>query len=387
MMTRIPARSFRGLNNVSDPQRLDLSWLTTADNVDITDTNAVVRCRGFTQRTSNFAITGAYATRDLQRLYVVDAGELRQMHADLTYTVLSTGLSSAKMYFEEVNGVVYATNGVDFLAIEQTRARPWGIPTPDTPDVVIGSGTLDPGTYLVACTFVDDRGMESSNSNPAVAVVLSAGSLTISGIPQLAGYSTNVYVTTADGTVFYRIAAGAPSALTWNGGEMGVEIPFWNLDQPRGTLPAAFQGRMYVAEAFPEFDQTVIWRSLPLQFHHFDPSGEALAVPGSVRMLRATESVLIIGTERAIYAWDGEKLMLLADYGVVPGYHATVLDDKLLFWSLRGLCRAMPFENLTQSTLSVAPGLVAGATVMEKDGHRRYVVVLQKGGAPYNARP
>ena len=93
-----PTKSFLGLNNVGDPQRLGLNWLTIADNVDITDRNAIVRAQGFTQATSNFAITGAYATKDNQRLFIVDAGELRQMSPDLSaYTVLRTGLSTQKM--------------------------------------------------------------------------------------------------------------------------------------------------------------------------------------------------------------------------------------------------------------------------------------------------
>ena len=56
----------------------------------------------------------------------------------------------------------------------------------------------------------------------------------------------------------------------------------------------------------------------------------------------------------------------------------------MYFWTQRGFCRAMPFENFTQTTVSVPPGLTAAAAVLEEDGTRRYVVALTKGGTAYN---
>lgn len=386
MIKRPPTTKFRGLNTVSDPLRLNLSWLTQADNVDVTDTGQLVRCDGYARSTTNAAIAGAYATQDLQRLYVIDSGELRQLNADLTYSVLRTGLSAAKYYFEEVNGVVYYTNGTDYGIIEPAGARAWGVPTPGAPAVTAVTGSLDAGICSVVCTFVDDRGLESANSEVTSVLVGAGAGLAISAIEQLAGYTTRVYATTPGGTVFYLLADNAPTALVYNGGELGPELPFWNLDTPRGSLPTMFQGRMHLAEAFPQQDLSHIWRSLPLQFHHYDVASESVAVPGTVRMLRSTPAALIIGTDRAIHAWDGERLTVLADYGVVPGHHAQKRGDEVYFWTLRGAAMAMPFRNLTEDTVSVAPGLTAGACVMEKGGAIRYVVALQTGGAAFNAR-
>jgi hypothetical protein len=386
MIKRPKTSNFRGLNNITDPLRLNLGWLVQADNVDVTDKQQLVRGRGFTRKTTNSAISGAYTTLDLQRMYLIDAGQLRQMNPDFTYSVLRTGLSAGAYYFEEVNGVVYYTNGTDYGSIEPDGARPWGAPVPNTPNVFVVSGGLNPGYYQVVCTLVDARGMESANSDVANAVLLASGGLSISNIQQVTGYTTNVYATTANGTVFYRIGTAVGAAIIFTGGDTGPEIPFWNLNLPRGIMPAHFQSRLHLAEPDLGADVTQIWRSLPLQYHHFDPSGESLAVPGIVRMLRASQEALIIGTDRAVFAWNGETLAKLAEYGVVPGYHASRLGNDLYFWSLRGLCVAMPFKNLTEGTVSVAPGLIAGATVMEKEGIRRYVVALQKGGVAYNAR-
>lgn len=381
-----PVTAFKGLNNVTDPIRLSMDSLVQADNVDLTNNAGLIRCSGFTKRTTNTAISGAYATKDMKRLFVIDSGELRQMNTDLTYTVLLTGLSANQTWFEEINGVVYYANGVDYGVIEGPSVRPWGINEPPiAPNLSFTSGNLPQGTYQVCCTFVDSRNLESGNSD--IAVLRGSGQLNIDGIPQRAGYTTNVYATLHDGTVFYLLKRAAGVSATYSTeANLGTEIPFWGTSVPRGTVIAYFQGQLYIAESFPQYDSTAIWCSLPLRYHHFDYSGEGIVVPGTVLMMKASEDTLIIGTERQIFAWDGDKLTELADYGVVPGRHASKLGTKLYFWSLRGLCSAMPFENMSEDTLSVAPGASAGATVIEKDGMRRYVVALRKDGSAYNRR-
>jgi hypothetical protein len=68
---------------------------------------------------------------------------------------------------------------------------------------------------------------------------------------------------------------------------------------------------------------------------------------------------MIIGTDREIYSWDEDQLVLLASYGVIPGRNMIEHRGKIYFWTKRGLCRALPFENLHESTVSVPPGLSA----------------------------
>ena len=381
-----PIKSFKGLNNVVDPLRLGVDWAAQADNVDINSDQMLSRCSGFVQRSTNFAITGAYATKDRKRLYVIDAGELRQVNPDMTYKVLKTGLSSAKTWFDEVNGVVFYANGVDFGLIEPSGWRPWGNPAPATPPTLSWvMGDMPQGVYQVVCTYVDDRGLESANSD--VAVIEGSGLLQITNIPQKAGYTTNVYATTCNGTVFMLLQSRVGTSWSYSSeADLGRELPYWGTDTPHGTIVAFFQGRACLAEYFPSQDFTAIWMSLPLQYHHFDFASKGISVPGEVRVLKSTEKGLLIGTDRNIFAYTGEELSELADYGVVPGWHASDLDGDTYFWSLRGLCSVFPFKNLTEETVSVAPGQSAGAMVVEKDGMRRYIVALRKDGSAYNRR-
>lgn len=395
--------AFKGIDNVRDPLSLVGSFLKVGDNVTIDDQGELLRADGFTRKTTNSNIVGAFSTRDFARLYIIDNGELRWMNPDFTYRVLRSGLSAAPYYHVEINGNVYYSNGTDRGVCEPDGWRPWGMPTPPPPSLAVVSGNLAAGVYRVCVSLVDNRGMESGNSLVAQASVQDGAGLQISAIAQVPGYSTNVYATTANGRVFMLLTEHAGETASYNDGpdNLGREFDteLWFSDPPRGDLVAFFEGQVYCAEWFPEHDMTILWRSVPLHYHHFKDS---LAVPGHVLMLRSSSETLfagnerltqrgvaeniIIGTERAIFSWSDNQLVTLTHYGVIPGHHAAEYKGKLYFWTTRGLCRALPFENLTEGQISVAPGLSAGAGMIEHNGYRRYVVALHQGGEAYNAR-
>lgn len=378
-------RSFNGLNNVADALALDLSWFRKADNCIVTDRKKIKRAGGFVLRSITDNATGAYVTKDQQRLFLVDDGQLVQVNADFSRSVLAAGLSSAPMRYVEVNGLVYYTNGVDFGVIQDGRAQPWGIAPPSMPRMSAGTGRLPAGKYQACYALVDQRGVESGASDIAIIDVPADSQIVFSAIPQLSGFTTKIYVTARNAQVFHELTSEAGPSATYNctPDQLGMELPFPNSDVPRGTLPAFFDGQMYVAEVFAFADASVIWPSQDLHYHHFY-YGDGMALPGQVRLLRGFDDGLVIGTDRQIHLWDGEKLTTLAEYGVTAGRHDDLHRKQLYFWSLRGVCRALPFQNLTEGVVSVAAGASAGAAVVEQDGFRRYLVALQKSGTAYN---
>ena len=295
--------SFRGLNNVADPMGLGLDWLVQGDNVDVTDTGKLQRRLGYSVAVSG-SISSAYGTIDLQRMYYVDGSSLK----DAAGAVLRTGLSSATMYWAEVNNQVYFNNGIDSGIIEpDNTVRPWRASAlRDLSFLDAGGAALDP--------------------------------------------------------LLYPLPLGTDVIQHWG-------------------------GRMYAAEYMHAQSQTVVWCSMPLGYHLFRLDTDFVVVRGRVLMLAPHEKALIIGTDDAIYAYDGKSLATLANYGVVPGHPwALDTDDSVLIWTLRGVCRALPFVDLTSNHLSVAPGVQAGAAVVALDGQRRFVVALQAGGTAFNQR-
>ena len=379
-------QGFNGLNNVTDPLRVGLGWLVQADNINVTDTGGMTRRDGYSlSQAGDFR--AVYTTLDFSRLYAVVGSALK----DYAGNTLATLTSTEPMFWTETNDQVFFNNGTDSgVILPDNTVLPWGWQTPAAPSVSAVTGSLDPGTYQVRCTFSLPDGRVTGMSESAEITLVAGQSLSISSIPLLTGHVTNVYVAPANSTV-YQLAfiTQSVTSFVWNTSpdQLGAELLNQFLDPlPAGTGPVqAWGGRMYAAQYFPTENQTVVWFSQPLGFHLFNLNQDFFMVPGHVHMLAPHKDALIVGTGERVFAYAGEKLSQLAQYGVVPGQHWSADDERILFWTARGLCAALPFTNLTEKQVSVAPGVHAGGCVVRSGGQKRYVAALQQGGEAFNA--
>lgn len=380
--------NFKGLDNVTDPMRVGPGWLVQADNVNVTDTGGLTRREGYSlDQAGNF--TGIFTTLDFSRMYVVVGGALK----DYAGNTLKTLASTAPMFWTETNDRVFFNNGTDSgVILPDGTVLAWGWQTPSAASVAAVSGSLAAGFYQVRCTYVMPDGRETGMGESADITLTEGQSLQVTGIPLLAGHTTNIYIAPANSTVFQlAFATTSVPAFTWNASpdNLGPEL----LNQFLDPLPAGSEaiqewgGRIYAAQYFPESDQTVVWFSQPLGYHLFNLNQDYFIVPGHVHMLAPHNDALVIGTDARVYAYSGEKLELLAPYGVVPGQHWSRDDGRVLFWTTRGLCAVLPFTNLTEKQVSVAPGVHAGGCVVRSGGQKRYVVALQQGGSAFNSYP
>lgn len=371
---------FSGLNNVTDPLRAGLKWMTVADNVNITNTGGMEVRSGYSRAQAG-SFTGVYTTKDFQRMYLVDNGNLRTYDG----TVLKTGISSADMFWTEINEQVFYNNGVDAgVILPDNTVVPWRWTPPTTPTVRAVTGNLPAGAYLVRVTTVLDDGRETGTSDAAEITLTAGQALQISGLTT----TSNVYIAPANSTI-YQLAYTGSSAFVWNSSmdTLGRELQNIFLDPlPNGaTIVQAWRGVIYAAQYLPAFNQTAIWFTEPMGYHLFNMNSNFISVPGEVTMLAPTKESLIIGTDSRIYATDGKSLEVLAEYGVIPGQHwAEDGEDRILFWTTRGVCAAKPFTNLTERQVSVPPGVQAGGTIVRSGGQKRYVVALHQGGAAFN---
>lgn len=382
-------RAFRGLNNVSDPLRVGPGWLATASNVDVTDSGGVKKREGYSLAQPG-AYSGCYTTIDYQRMYVSDGGSLKSFDGT-SFRTLKTGLSTATMYWTEVNNQVYYNNGVDSgVVLADDQVIDWAWPTPSAPTLAATTGTLAPGQYVVAITYSLADGRMTGDSDH-VSITLGEGqALQLSNIPQLSGYKTNVFIAPANSTVFQYAGSPTTTAWVWNRSPdyLGFELQTEFFDHlPLGcSVVQEWKGRIYAAQYIPNEDLSVVWFTEPLAFHLFNLNSGFLMVPGKVNLLAKHESALIVGTETRIYAYDGKELAELAPYGSVAGQHWSLDDDgSIIFWTKRGVCRALPFKNLTEQSVSVAPGASAGGTIVRRGGQKHYVVTLRQGGSAFNS--
>ena len=294
--------SFRGLNNVTDPLRLDWRTLVKADNVNITDTGAIEKRDGYAlSRAGSFQ--SAYGTIDTTRAYLATATAIQDFNGVNVATLTST----APMYWCEVNENVYFNNGTDSGVI--------------TPDNAVTAWRGAPVSYGAGFTGDDGNNL---------------------------------------GVLFDTLPLGTDV------------IQFW-------------KGRMYAAQPFVSDNQSAVWFSEAMGFHLWNLDSNFFMVPGRVLTLAPHKDALIVGTESKIYAYTGDRLELLADYGVVAGKPWDTDGDRLLLWTTRGLCSALPFANLTEKQVSVAPGIRVAGCVIHSGGQKRFVASIQQGKEAFNA--
>jgi hypothetical protein len=385
-------KKFKGLNNVSDNLRLAQGWLTVADNIEITDTGGIVRREGYGKTFNSTKLSGVYTTLDFTRMYAADAGALVSISHEMERTRLCGLVSDAPMYWAEINSQVFFSNGVDSgIVLKDGEVIDLRWPEPDVISITAIDGSLPPGKYQVCCTFLLPDGRETGSSNVTEITLTREGGLSLTSIPTSPGTETVVYISPADSTVFQEAFTTTSNSMNWVAGadSLGADLitQFYN-PLPRGTKYLAFWGgRLHASQYFPESDTSVVWGSEPLGFHLFDLSRGYLAVPGEITMLAPHDAVLLIGTTTRVYTYDQESLTQIADYGAVPGWNWVKDDEgKIMFWTTRGLCSALPFSNLTLRQIGVDSGVTAGAAIIQKNGTKKYVVALQQGGINFNKR-
>jgi len=74
----------------------------------------------------------------------------------------------------------------------------------------------------------------------------------------------------------------------------------------------------------------------------------------------------------------------VAEYGAIP-CQAQEFNKSLYFWTARGLARALPFESLTEETVSVPAGTRAAMVISREKGRNAALVVTTGGGVADNA--
>lgn len=148
---------------------------------------------------------------------------------------------------------------------------------------------------------------------------------------------------------------------------------------PIGEVICARRSQMVVGVWEPDRDRSVLYFSRPDYPHEFRLEKDFILIPGQVTMLASLTQGLVIGTDRAIFTDPIDSpIQRVADYGVPVG--AVAHDDlnRVHFWTERGLCRAFPFENLTDQSIVVTNRESVTAGILPYQGST-YCVVSQSG--------
>lgn len=372
-------KEFLGLRNKHDPRRLPHGALVLAENVDIDDYKGVVRREGYTRATTQVEITASFATQDERRLFIVEAGTLFLVHADLTTTALQEGVGGEYIYWLEIADFILMSTG--HVVDKNNNVASWRVPRPSPPDVTVIGGDLPEGEYHVVTTYVDSTGREGGASTVVSIRVTGNSGLQVSP-STLPEHRVKVYATDTNGTVYYKVAEGNNSVLleTMQGYTAPLDGIQLRADAvPEGVGPLGFyDSRLWACQTID--GQTVVWFSQPFWWNLFDLYGDYLTVPGVVNTLVGTAQGMVIGTDDEIYLYTAEEsLVRLAEYGVPKGVPHTTDDKGVVYlWTNQGLCKLFPFENVTEDKTSLAPGAHVHIKHVQHRGYSK-VVVLTDG--------
>lgn len=148
---------------------------------------------------------------------------------------------------------------------------------------------------------------------------------------------------------------------------------------PKGEVLCSRRSQIAVGCWEPDRDRSAIYFSRPDYPHEFRLDKDWLMVPGRITLLASVAQGLVIGTDRAVFVDPIDSpLQRVADYGV--SLNSLAVDDRnmVYFWTERGLCRAMNFENLTDKVLSVQLRQNTTAGILPYQGSA-YAIVSMTG--------
>lgn len=361
--------SFLGLRNTSPIRSIPDNALTAAVDIDIDDVGIITQRNGYALSKAIASVTSAYSTLD-QSGYVVSSGTLYRVLPDLSLIPLAA--STATSFSDEAK-VLFTNDG---LKVENNVVTSIKITSPASPPVLsVIPGTMPAGTYSATYCYRSATGLESGSAPIATIELAVDGGIAIAPITPPAGYTVNIYMTDANGTVYYD-----------NNGVQLSDVQILAEPFPDSVEKIAYhESKLWVSRSLPN-GSTVIWFSKPYHYHLYDLQKDYFIVPGQVLDMVSSSQGLVIGTDATIYVY-GERLDKLVDYGIVPGRAFTHLPDgSVLMATKRGVCKGFPFENLTEKKASFPPGVQCSTALVEQSGMQKFVTLTDGGGTAYNMR-
>lgn len=395
--------AFGGIRNRLAPERLALSTkqiggidqrtdLVEAVNVDIDDSGRVSRRVGQTMKVAG-AAHSLWAEDDL--CLFVQGGALKRLHSDYTTETLRTGMSDT-VHYVKVNDRVYWTDGAQTGMVALGVAQNWGMPIEyNQPNAVVGAGVMRAGTYLYAMTKIGPDGQESG-TGMAVRVDLPVDSgLTFSWPTDIDADSVAIYLSEPNSEVLYRALTehAANGTAVFAGGALALPLNTQWLDSPpTGQCLTYHRGRIYIATgAFLYATDAVGYNYVDLR--------DYLAIDNTmIRFIAGVTHGLYVGTEKAVYFLQGDKLDELTSNSVVDSFgvagSAIIVDgfaatgDKALagnqcamFATGLGICMGTPdgvVTNLTLDRFQTTMGRIGAAVFRSGATLNQYLLAMQE---------
>jgi len=358
---------FTGIKNTAPARSIANTDVADAVDVLFDDSGAIIQRDGYPALSESINVSKSYQALD-GAVYFTSGGNLYRKDSLTINTILCASTATA---FADFDRFLFTNDG---LAIHANTVSNINIPTPALePGIIITGGNKPPGQYIVVYTYINIEGVEGGTSSPVKVTLNSVGDIIVNTI-ELTGYTTQIYISDADGEVLYKRGTREqikPILVNANSFPENVEhLEYWHES-------------LYVTVPFNDY--TIVLYSEPNHYHLYGYNDRYFIVPGHIECMRAVDSGLVIGTNSEIYAYDGSNLLKLANYGVIPGESMVKQQEgPLLVFTERGVCEALPFKELTQSKVSLPMGSQCATAIMYKNGVRSFIALHDDSGVAFN---
>lgn len=244
---------------------------------------------------------------------VAQADKLYRLREDRTLEALAMLNSGDPLDYVEYNGNVYWTSKTSFgwLPSDAVSARHVGVPTPEVnPTLSVGNGSLLPGKYAVAISYLDDRREEGGATEVQIIDLPQGGGIVMSGLPTKNGYTISAYISAADDSTL-RCSEEFPAVFNQyvvtqlaQGGE--CETQFLK-PLPPGEFIAWLAGRLYTAKF------GTLYFSDAFRPHLYNPAHNVIPFSGYISFIAPVTNGLYVGDSRGVWflaGTDPEKFEL-----------------------------------------------------------------------------
>jgi len=391
---------FQGLRNTVDPERLNAEELEVAQNVDIDDSLAVSRRKGFSAALVAGSASSIWSDGSTC-LVVLSGTTLARVLPDWSTVTLRTDMSGDPVSYSNYGtNVGYSDGKVSGMVQRDGTHRSWGIlPPSDQPTATESYGSLPAGRYQYAVTFVRPDGQESGTGPAGVIPVAEGGAIDLSNIPVSDDSGVDkvrIYVSRRDGETLYHYGEYSNGTTT---ASINDEVPdlAWPLETqfkappPPGQAVAEYNGHALVA------DGSTLYYSEPFAYELFDLR-KNFRFRHPIKLIIPMESGVYLGTSNNIFWLPGQspsewKLDEGFSYGAIPGTAHIVSRDMIfkgegsgpvaVFHSTQGICVAADggqITNITQEKFTFPEQTMGAGIVRRHRGSVQYLSTLQGAG-------
>lgn len=368
-----------GMNNRRPDFKLqtDSGWfLRSIVNGDLTSESTIKRRQGYAR------LLGGTSARSLwsngETGFFADGSTLYHLDQSLNGSVVRTDLSpTAPVSYCQVGLSSYYTDGQMLRRYDATGDHPAGVPQLTVEPVVSAAsgGSMPPGRYTLCFTQVDSAGEESGSTVP-VQVVVTAGSISVSGLPATfptGVASIRIYMSPTNGDQLFRAmvltAASTSVSFPVLPALVGRALTVNLAPMPAGRIVRWHMGRLFVASG------NFLYYSEPFAPHLRNPAKGYIPFTSPVTMMEPTEDGFYVAAGKTYWvAGDVANAALteMLPYDAVYGASGEVPNEEAVWWmSDRGFVKGTKggsVENLQEANVAVEPAQAGAALFREHDG-------------------